>query len=190
MNASALAKRPTTIGQGEASRRRPGCSVVVEVVRAAARTAAARAVVGAAAAGVVGAAATRVVRAAPAAPAAAGVISRFDLAAVVVGGRGRRRRRRSGGRRGLPPARAQPARRLWRARASRLRSARCSARASRRRSAADGASVSPALSGCAERPTLSPEIELASSPMPTAATRPASTSAAPRARRLRLMIPP
>ena len=43
----------------------------------------------------------------------------------------------------------------------------------------------PALSGSAQRPTLSPEIEFASRPIPTAAARPAMARAAPVARRRR-----
>ena len=53
---------------------------------------------------------------------------------------------------------------------------RCWARASLRR-----------CSGLAERPTLSPEIEFASRPMPTAARRPAMVSAATVAKRLKLI---
>ena len=44
-----------------------------------------------------------------------------------------------------------------------------------------GASASPALSGSADRPMLSSEIELAARPMPTAAPRPKMASAAPTA---------
>src|SRR4029453_17323111 len=65
--------------------------------------------------------------------------------------------------------------------------ARCLARASAR-SVLLGGSVSLALSGCAERPTLSPEIEFASRPMPTAARRPATARAAPVANFLNVIV--
>src|ERR687898_504148 len=71
-------------------------------------------------------------------------------------------------------------RRRWRSRRSRARSSAVVA----------GASVSPADSGSAPRPTLSPEIELASRPMPTAAATPAIASAATVAKRLKLIRSP
>src|SRR5215207_8317786 len=72
----------------------------------------------------------------------------------------------------------------------RLRRRRCRCRCRFSAFTVAGASVSPALSGSAPSPMLSPEIEFASRPMPTAAASPAMARAAPVAKRRKVILSP